>query len=68
MFVHIITEIPKPPMWQVDAASEDHLCAYAGSRWTLQDTEVMERNRQYSRTHPHRESPESRRLSNRGKG
>jgi hypothetical protein len=27
--------------------------------------EVMERNRQYSRTHPHRESPDSRRLSNR---
>jgi hypothetical protein len=53
----------------VDAAKEDDMCPYSwawGRAWgPCKTAETMERNRLYNRDHPHRESPESRKKSNR---
>jgi hypothetical protein len=50
---------------QVDAAEEDDMCPYSWHGGPCKTAETMERNRLYSRDHPHRESPESRKKSNR---
>jgi hypothetical protein len=50
---------------QVDAAKEDDMCPHSWAWGPRKTAETMERNRLYNRDHPHRESPESRKKSNR---
>jgi hypothetical protein len=49
----------------VDAAKEDDMCPHSWAWGPCKTAETMERNRLYNRDHPHRESPESRKKSNR---
>jgi hypothetical protein len=46
----------------VDAAKEDDMCPHSWAWGPCKTAETMERNRLYNRDHPHRESPESRKL------
>jgi hypothetical protein len=50
---------------QVDAAKEDDMCSYPWARRPGKTAATMERNRLYNRDHPHRESPQARKKSNR---
>src|SRR3984885_14209503 len=50
---------------QVDAAKEETCARTLGHRGPCKTAETMDCNRQYNRDYPHRESPESRKKSNR---
>ena len=49
----------------MDAAKEHDMCPHSWAWGPCKTAETMERNRLYNRDHPHRESPESRKKSNR---
>jgi hypothetical protein len=50
---------------QVDAASQNHVCSHPGPRRDCMTATNMAKRGEYNRVHGHRESPESRKKSNR---